>query len=179
MKISPKSKYRNLTLETSIYRLLRSIGEGFEVKVYWNPRLQTTIGLADCTNKTITLNPKLKKLFPQETDTTLRHELAHLLVHHRYPHRRKIKAHGEEWKQACVDLGIPNETRCHNLPLPRRKVTRRFVYECPACKTLLKRVRPIKRKKLACLKCCKRVHDGEYSELFRFVPVSPISVIAA
>jgi len=170
--------HRDHLLETSVKRLLVSIKEEFPVRVYWNPRLQTTIGLAHCASKTITLNPKLKKLFPEETDRTLRHELAHLLVQHRYPHRRKIKAHGEEWKQACADLGIPNETRCHSLPLPRRKVTRRFFYECPACKTRLKRVRPIK-KKLACIKCCKRVHGGKYHDLFRFVPVSPTSVAIA
>ena len=178
MKIS--QKFRDPLLENSVYRLLRSIGEVFEVGVYWNPRLQTTIGLANLTNNIITLNPKLKRSFPQETDRTLRHELAHLLVQHRYPHKKKVKAHGKKWKQACVDLGIPNENRCHNLPIPQRKVARRFVYECPACRTRLERVVPIKkRRKLACLKCCKKDNGGKYHKHFRFVPVSSTSVAIA
>jgi predicted SprT family Zn-dependent metalloprotease len=124
--------------------------------------------MAHITAKKITLNPKLKKLFPEEIDKTLRHELAHLLAEHRRG-RRKIKAHGDEWKQACVDLGIPDEPRCHNLPVPRRTLKRNFIYECPVCKITLRRVRPIKRKKIACLKCCKRHNHGTYHEIFRFV----------
>ena len=34
----------------------------------------------------------------------------------RTPH---IAPHGAEWRQACRDLGIPNESRCHDLPLKR------------------------------------------------------------
>ena len=55
------------------------------------------------------LNPRLKQLpVPQrasEIRRTLRHELAHLVAYVRAG-RRRIKPHGEEWKQACKDLGI-------------------------------------------------------------------------
>jgi len=140
-----------------------------EVSVYWNPRLQTTLGMAHITVKKITLNPKLKKLFPEEIDKVLRHELAHLITGHRFG-RRKIKAHGPEWHQACVDIGIPNESRCHTLPIQRRTLKRKFFYECPSCHTRLDRVRPVnKKKKIACIKCCKIHNHGKYHENFRFI----------
>src|ERR1700730_17806348 len=53
--------------------------------------------------------------FDDEIDRTLRHELAHLLAQFRAG-RRRISPHGEEWRQACHDLGIGDEVRCHNLP---------------------------------------------------------------
>ncbi len=132
--------------------------------------MRSTAGTALAGKSLITLNPRLRELGEAEVDRTLRHELAHLLAQHRAG-RRRIAPHGEEWLQACRDLGIPDEKRCHTLPLPRRELTARHFYRCPACTVEVKRVRPFGRK-TACLNCCRRHNRGRYDERFRFVKVS-------
>jgi predicted SprT family Zn-dependent metalloprotease len=97
----------------------------------------------------------------------LKHELAHLLAHHRAG-RRRISPHGPEWRKACTDLGLSDEKRCHTLPLPRREVPKRHLYQCPACGMAVHRVRPIQRPS-ACLPCCRKHNGGRYDERFRFV----------
>ncbi|MEM7387507.1 MAG: hypothetical protein AAF514_21425, partial [Verrucomicrobiota bacterium] len=98
------------------------------------------------------------------------HELAHLVAYARAG-RQPIRAHGPEWKQACNDVGIPGETRCHELPLPRKKHAPRFAYRCPNCKELLLRVRPLKRYS-ACYDCCKNYGGGKYSSAFAYKPTT-------
>jgi predicted SprT family Zn-dependent metalloprotease len=116
------------------------------------------------------LNPRLREFGDGEVDRTLRHELAHLLAHHRAG-RRRISPHGREWQQACRDLGLADEKRCHDLPLPRREVRARHFYRCPGCATVLRRVRPL-RPKSACLACCRQHSGGRYAERFRFVKIA-------
>ena len=124
-----------------------------EIRVEWNPRLKTCAGRADYREKLISLNPllldervvapqavvgqapRLPILYPasdalalqsegvDEIDRTLRHELAHLLAQWRIG-RRRIAPHGEEWRQACRDLGIADEARCHNLRSQRERTRR-------------------------------------------------------
>ncbi len=140
------------------------------VSITWHGRLTSTAGLARPDQAMVLLNPRLKA-FPSEVDRTLRHELAHLLAFDRARSRR-IAAHGKEWKQACADLGIPGESRCHTLPLPRRKVVGRHLYRCPRCNFLLRRVRPIKaRRRLACHDCCETFARGRFDRRFEFVKV--------
>jgi len=115
------------------------------VRVRWNPRMRSTAGTALAGKNLITLNPRLRELGEAEVDRTLRHELAHLLAQHRAG-RRRIAAHGSEWQKACRDLGIPGESRCHTLPLPRRELAARHFYRCPACTQEIRRVRPFTRK---------------------------------
>ena len=140
--------------------------------VRWNRRLTTTAGLARYAQAEVSLNPQLKE-FPDEIDRTLRHELAHLLAHERAG-RRRIAAHGPEWRQACADLGIPGESRCHNLPLPRRRLERRHTYRCPSCAFVLQRARPVdrRRRRLACHECCQRHAGGRFDARFEFVKVA-------
>ena len=159
-------------LQETARNLLRSLAchaLANRVQVRWNPRMRSTAGTAFPTKALITLNPRLAEFGADEIDRTLRHELAHLLAHHRVG-RRRIPPHGAEWRQACSDLGLIDEKRCHDLPLPRRKVTRRFVYRCPNCAVELHRARPLRRKS-ACLECCRRFRRGQYDEKFRFVKV--------
>jgi predicted SprT family Zn-dependent metalloprotease len=137
--------------------------------VRWNPRMRSTAGMAYPGRALVTLNPRLRSFGPEEVDRTLRHELAHLVAHARVG-RRRIAAHGPEWRQACADLGLPDERRCHDLPLPKRQVTRSHFYRCSACGTELARVRPLKRKS-ACLACCKKHSKGQYDERFRFTKI--------
>jgi SprT protein len=139
------------------------------VKVVWNRRMQTSAGRAFAREGRIELNPRLISFGEEEVRLTLKHELAHLLAHHRAG-RRRIAPHGVEWRKACADLGIPSETRCHNLPLPRRTVRKRFAYQCPACKQEIRRVKKM-RGPAACLACCRAHNGGRYTDRFRFVPI--------
>lgn len=140
------------------------------VSVRWNPRMRSTAGMAFAAKALITLNPRLNEFGDEEVDRTLRHELAHLLAHYRAG-RRRIAPHGPEWRQACRDLGLDDEKRCHTLPLPRRAIRPKHFYRCPGCGTEVHRVRPF-RGKSACLKCCRRHNRGRYDERFRFVRIT-------
>ncbi len=158
-------------------QLLRANGSRLDVRVFWNPSLKTTAGIAVWQDRIVVLNPKLQEVSAAEVQRTLRHELAHLLAKERAG-RRRIEAHGPEWRAACADLEIPGEARCHDLPFKRRKIARRFFYACPACQSILARVRPLRRKS-ACLKCCRRHNSGRYHERFRFRPVEAPAEAAA
>ena len=166
-----------------------------KVRVEWNPRLKTCAGRADYREKLISLNPLLLEIrvaadpavvgrplrlpfsepasdalalqFPEinEIDRTLRHELAHLLAQWRAG-RRRIAPHGEEWRQACRDLGIADEARCHNLPFASKTLPPRYVYRCPNCKEEFPRVRRIRRA-IACLACCRKSNGGDFDPRFR------------
>jgi predicted SprT family Zn-dependent metalloprotease len=140
------------------------------VRVRWNGRMRSTAGMAYAGKSLVHLNPRLREFGDGEVDRTLRHELAHLLAHHRAG-RRRISPHGREWQQACRDLGLADEKRCHDLPLPRREVRARHFYRCPGCATVLRRVRPL-RPKSACLACCRQHSGGRYAERFRFVKIA-------
>ncbi len=172
---------RDPILEEVARVLVRQVGcrrLAAEVTVSWNPRMRTTAGLACYRTKQVLLNPKLVEISANEVQRTLRHELAHLVAQSRAG-RRRVAAHGAEWLQACADLGIPDEKRCHDLPLKPRRLTRRFFYQCPECATVMARVRRVK-SRVACLKCCRKHHGGKYHERFRFREIAgPGDQIAA
>jgi predicted SprT family Zn-dependent metalloprotease len=160
-------------LETRAHELLRGLhcdALAARVRVRWNVRMRSTAGTALASKSLITLNPRLQDFGDEEVDRTLRHELAHLLAHFRAG-RRRITAHGPEWQQACRDLGLVDEKRCHSLPLPRRQMTPRFLYRCPACAVEVRRVRAF-RGKTACLACCRQHNRGQYDDRFRFVKIA-------
>ncbi|MGB8354054.1 MAG: SprT-like domain-containing protein [Chthoniobacteraceae bacterium] len=164
----PKDGDAALTAQAHEFlRELDCAGLVARVVVRWNPRMRSTAGLANYQHSLVTLNPKLAQFGDAEIDKTLRHELAHLLAHFRAG-RRRIAPHGAEWKQACRDLGLPDERRCHDLPLPRRKVVAKHTYHCPECRLDIHRVRPFRRK-VACLACCRAHSRGRYDEKFRLV----------
>jgi SprT protein len=135
-----------------------------ELRVEWNPRLKTAAGRADYHEKLISLNPRLLE-HPDEIDRTLRHELAHILAQFRAG-RRRIPPHGAEWRQACVDLEIADEKRCHNLPFPARTYVARFIYRCPSCRQEFPRVHRMRRA-VACLACCREHNGGHFDPRFR------------
>src|SRR6266436_4014527 len=156
-----ESKARNLLCELGAVKLAR------QVRVEWNPRLKTAAGRADFREKLISLNPLLcdhdlasvsRQSGSDEIDRTLRHELAHLLAQWRVG-RRRIAPHGTEWRRACRDLGIADESRCHNLPFASKSFPPRYVYRCPNCKEGFPRARRIRRT-VACLACCRSHNRG-------------------
>ena len=164
--------YKDGDLETTARELLRSLGAARianELRLEWNPRLKTAAGRADYRQKLISLNPRLSE-YPTEIDRTLRHELAHILAQLRAG-RRRISPHGVEWEQACADLGIADEKRCHNLPFPARTYAARFIYRCPNCHQKFQRVRRVRRA-VACLACCRKHNGGHFDSRFRLRPVT-------
>ena len=160
---------RDVDLETKGGELLRLLGAerlARELRVEWNPRMQTAAGRADYRERLVTLNPRLREHGEEEIDRTLRHELAHLLAQFREKSRRRIAPHGPEWREACRDLGIADEARCHSLPFAARTFPPRFVYCCPNCKAEFPRVRRVRRA-VACLACCRKHNGGEFDPRFR------------
>ena len=115
-------------------------------------------------------SPRLCAHGEEEIDRTLRHELAHLLAQTRAG-RRRLAPHGAEWRRACADLGIADETRCHNLPFPARKLERRYLYRCAHCEREFPRTRPLRRTS-ACLACCRAFNRGQYDRRFKLQLVS-------
>lgn len=169
----PTGDFTQASLQALAHRLLVQVGcpaLARQVRVCWNKRLRTTAGLANYRFWTVSLNPRLVAFGIEEVDRTLRHELAHLLARYRAG-RRRIQPHGVEWRQACSDLGLDGEKRCHDLPLPRRRVARKVIYRCRHCQSEVRRVRPFRRA-VACLKCCREFNRGRYDDRYRFVLVS-------
>lgn len=135
------------------------------LRVEWNARLRSAAGRADSRCNIISLNPRLRNFGDAEVERTLRHELAHLLAQFRAG-RRRIAPHGDEWRAACLDLGIVGEARCHNLPFPITERARRFLYKCPSCQRDFRRVRRIRRT-ISCLACCRSHNRGKFDPRFR------------
>ena len=164
----PRSPRQDADLQLKARELLLANGAGRiagEVRVEWNTRLKSCAGRADYRRKLILLNPRLGEHGAAEIDRTFRHELAHLLAQFRAG-RHRILPHGNEWRQACHDLGIGDEKRCHNLPLPTSQRPRRFLYQCPNCQRDFARARRIRRG-IACLACCRAHNGGEFDSRFR------------
>lgn len=148
--------------------MLRTLGMdelASRVLVIWNKRMRTTAGRAFWPEGKIELNPKLRQVAEEEVHGTMLHELAHLLAYARAG-RKRIAAHGAEWRQACCDLGIPGERATHSLPLPGRTMVRKWRYTCPRCGEGFDRVRKMKRY-AGCYTCCKTHNGGYYDKRFR------------
>jgi predicted SprT family Zn-dependent metalloprotease len=158
----------------ALLRSIRGLGALAEqTTVAWNKRLRSTAGLAHVAVNQVELNPQLLKISEEAVRQIMRHELAHLVAKFRAG-RKRIAAHGPEWRQACIDLGIPNESRCHSLPLKAPKVLRKHAYQCPECLSVIERVRPMTAA-AACYSCCKKFSQGQYDSRFRFVSL-PVEV---
>ena len=159
---------RDSELEAEARALLRAFGAAplaRSVRVEWNLRLRSAAGRADFRAGQVSLNPRLVDHGAAEIDHTLRHELAHLLAQFRAG-RHRISPHGTEWREACRDLGIADETRCHTLPFPVHRRAHRFIYICPNCRRDFPRVRKLRRA-VACLPCCRAHNGGAFDRRFR------------
>ena len=88
-------------------------------------------------NRLIRYNPYIfAKYFDDNLATTVPHEVAHIVVHHKHSYR--CKPHGYEWKRVMRDFGV-EESRCHsydttNSTVRSRTVARNYAYKC-ACQT--------------------------------------------
>jgi predicted SprT family Zn-dependent metalloprotease len=166
---APVLEGRDAALESEARALLDELGlhEGVtKLRVVWNPKLRSTAGYAKWPQWLIELNPRLRE-FVGQIDRTLKHELAHLIAYARAG-RKRIEPHGAEWRKACAQIGIPDESARHTLPLPRSKQTRKFTYVCQHCGFTVARVRKFRRH-TACLACCKKHNRGRYDARYEFV----------
>jgi predicted SprT family Zn-dependent metalloprotease len=154
---------RDSALEAKAREMLRALEAdelAASIHVEWNARLFSAAGRADFRRKLVSLNPRLREHDAAEIDRTLRHEIAHLLAQSRAG-RRRVAPHGTEWRKACRDLGIADESRTHALPFPIQRRARRHLYRCPRCGKDFPRVRRIKRA-VACLECCRKFNRGKF-----------------
>ena len=173
---TPARAGRDAALEARAREMLREVGATKLVprlRVEWNRRLRSSAGRAVFHRTLVSLNLRLREYGGSEIDRTLRHELAHLVAHSRAG-RRRILPHGGEWRQACRDLGIADEQRCHALPFPTQARVRRYVYRCPRCQEDFPRVRRLQRS-VACLACCRRHNRGRYDQKFQLQLVRALS----
>ena len=170
---SPSTDAELTRMAAGLLRRLGCEATAAQVRVCWTARLTSSAGMARPAKALVLLNPRLAQ-FPGETERTLLHEVAHLAAFSEAAGKR-IAAHGPEWRRACAALGIEDETRCHRLPLPRRQLVRGHTYQCPCCRIVLRRVRPIsKRRPLACRRCCQQYAGGRFEAKFQFVrPAQP------
>lgn len=162
------SDQRDAGLEEICKEQLLKLGMGAmtaKIQVRWNSRLRSSAGYASYPAWRIELNPRLRE-HEGQVERTLLHELAHLVAYQRAGHMR-IEPHGVEWRRACADLGIGDESARHHLPLPRNQVKRNFTYVCISCGTVTHRVRKFRRHS-ACRTCCNRYNGGAYDPRFRF-----------
>lgn len=159
-------KFEQVAQEKAVEFGLKKLAD--KVTVFWNPRMRSAAGRAYYVECRIELNPILQQVSEEEVERTFLHELAHLVAFHRH-FPRKIAPHGVEWKIACADVGIPGEKATHKLPLPRRTQVRSWVYTCPKCGEQLLRARQIKKKLIACFKCCEKYNGGLYSKRFKLI----------
>jgi len=154
---------RDFALEEKAREMLRPLNAdelAASIHVEWNARLFSAAGRADFRRKLVSLNPRLREHDAEEIDRTLRHEVAHLLAQFRAG-RRRVPPHGTEWRNACRDLGIADESRTHSLPFPIQRRVRRHLYKCPRCGKEFPRVRRIRRA-VACLDCCRKFNQGKF-----------------
>ncbi len=139
------------------------------ISVSWNPRMRTAAGRAFTRESRIELNSRLQDLpegaREEELRSTFLHELAHLVAFARAG-RKRIQPHGAEWQQACRDLGIPGENRCHSLDFKPRRIARKFAYTCPHCRAVIHRVRRLSRR-VACFSCCRALARGQFDARFQ------------
>ncbi len=158
-------------IDDAIFCLAEKAGEEYasQVKIIWNRRMRSTAGRAYLHLAKVELNPRLLHIGDDPLShvrQTLLHELAHLLAYHR--HGNKILAHGNEWKQACADLGIPGEKATHSLPLPTRQQSKKWSYTCPVCFEMIKRVKRM-RGSSACYNCCLKHNEGKFHPRYKFI----------
>ena len=94
----------------------------------WRP-YRTTAGMAHLDTWSISLGAKVLITQTRMRETLL-HEYAHLLAVHR--HGMKARGHGEAWKQAMRDLGLPPEVH-HQYECERNQPRQLVRYRCERC----------------------------------------------
>ena len=85
-----------------------------------------TAGMAHKTGNKIRLNAELLNEHPDQWISTLRHELAHIVVFHLYDGIR-VRPHGPEWQRWAKHFG-DDAGRCHNMAAKRARTSWEYEY---------------------------------------------------
>jgi hypothetical protein len=77
------------------------------------------------------LNHSLLRAETSLLDATLCHELAHIVIYHRYG--TAVAAHGEEWRALMRAAGYPATARMAGHGGKRKRIAKRYRHTCAVC----------------------------------------------
>lgn len=118
------------------------------VRVVWNERLTTTAGRAFLRRGQIELNPVLMARAPDQVDTVLVHEAAHIAAFRLFG--ANIPAHGRHWRSLMRLAGKPPSVT-HDIPVHG-----------------LRKTRPSRRRRYVYLRVCEQCGDRQLSAQVRY-----------
>ncbi len=95
------------------------------VHIRFNSKMRSRAGLCKPHQRIVELNPHLLQ-DPKILEEVLIHELCHLAVGLRWPY---AQAHGKKWQALMLRCGFEPK-RCHNLPVTKRRMHRRWEFQC-------------------------------------------------
>jgi predicted SprT family Zn-dependent metalloprotease len=124
-------------LESLLTTLCAQYGFSPVPKLEWSRRMVKTLGLAYPKRNVIRLSAWLN---PEQAQSTLRHELAHIAA----AKDGTKRPHGAQWRKWAVELGAPPVRSSQRAPVnaPARRSTRSvWGLECPKCGLRLARQR--------------------------------------
>lgn len=113
-----------------------------DLKIVWNTRLTTTAGRAKGKSLTIELNKDLLTDNPKEFESTVLHELCHILD---YVIHGRMNGHRYQWKNLMLKVGAEPE-RCHTMHCKKSKKHPIVAQAKCECKTFS--IKPIRYKKM-------------------------------
>ena len=110
-------------------------------------RMLRTLGSFTPTRNQLRLSSRLLALGSEaEQKLVAQHEVAHAIVHHRWPN---AAAHGREFRAVCRDLGV-DPGRFVNVDHNEWNGKLRYAVECPACGGKVLRRRPVRKARCDC-----------------------------
>ena len=104
---------------------------GQEIQIEYSSRLTVSLGMSYPSRKLIRLNHSLLGADASLLDATLCHELAHIVIYHRYG--TAVAAHGEEWRALMRAAGYPATARMAGHGGKRKRIARRYRHTCAVC----------------------------------------------
>lgn len=129
-------------------------GEIPPLPIVWNQRLRSTAGRFCAPPPVIQVGVRYHQRHPAELEDTLKHEMVHAWLFA----RRRPFGHTSEFRAKLAEIGGSRYAR-YDPMLVRRRSRQRFLYQCPACRTLYVYLRRIRNH--SCGRCA-RSYDPRY-----------------
>lgn len=133
---------------------LNVFGKPFRHEGSFNGRLRTTGGRYLLRSHNIEINPRSYKSFGhRELEGIIKHELCH---YHLHIEGRGYKHRDADFRKLLQETGSPRF--CSSIEVPaKRKITKRYVYECLSCKVNYVRKIRMNTERYRCGKCAGRL----------------------
>jgi predicted SprT family Zn-dependent metalloprotease len=129
-------------------------------RIVYNARLTTVAGRISYRPRVIELSAPLLAVHPGHVEKTLLHEMVHAWLHA----RRLPTGHGAFFKRKMREVGLVSIY--HQLPVRRRRSSRRYLLICPRCNVqLVRRRRPGAR--VSCAQCSPKRFDSRVEMAIR------------